>query len=161
MSYEQTLYSLRPFPRAGVLLHFDNEEDIHELYKVWDKWLRAQFGYVNHLALIACFLFYEKGCKEKSIQIIHFYLKVDIILILNQTWPKRTGLYVLLVLDPLIINFRKLNSVFIQCPKIKLHSKICGNRVSIINVHLTKVIVETPQLPKQPFIGWWMSSSLY
>jgi hypothetical protein len=38
-------------------LHFDNEEDIHVTPKtLYDKLLRPQFRYANHLVPIACFI---------------------------------------------------------------------------------------------------------
>ena len=37
-----------------------NEEHSHKLQKLLHNWLREQFGFANHLALIMCCISYEK-----------------------------------------------------------------------------------------------------
>ena len=42
-------------------IHFDNQYDIHMGYVNYERiWLQAQVGFAIYLALIVCFISYEK-----------------------------------------------------------------------------------------------------
>ena len=58
---------------GGPTWSFDEDENLHsdnelaysnELQKLWGEWLKARFGFVNHLALIARFILYKKCMKS-------------------------------------------------------------------------------------------------
>ena len=42
-------------------IYFDDEQNIHTNYeKVWNKWMWTRLEVVDHLALIMCFVSYQK-----------------------------------------------------------------------------------------------------